>query len=154
MSLISPFCSLKICCHRLLRCQEINSNKDNVNTSNYLHSQEWSKMQQKARRFFNQALLTLTLLWLKHRHDNHCNCLEDAVHNYSLIFWKLGQRNPHTETPFVKYTHFSTWKWEDSVCPTGAEHMIWLVGRKLWKACLSFFFFLCLVFCSVSENIT
>lgn len=62
----------------------------NLNKSNYLHAQGKLRMQRKSE-VFNQVVFTLimTLLRLKHRHDNHCNCLEDAVHNYSNS-WETG----------------------------------------------------------------
>lgn len=76
-------------------CQAVKKKKKknpecNLNKSNYLHAQGKLRMQRKSE-VFNQVVFTLimTLLRLKHRHDNHCNCLEDAVHNYSNS-WETG----------------------------------------------------------------
>lgn len=65
---------------------------------------------------FNQDVFTLimTLLRLKHRHDNHCNCLEDAVHNYSLIILKLGHWKSHCS----KHLH--------EIC-----YFLWLESKKV-----------------------
>lgn len=89
-------------------CHVIRKTEGNLNKSNYLHAQEKSKMQLKVRWFLIRLFtLIMTLLRLKHQHDNHCNCLENEVHNHSLI---LGV-NWGTEDITVRQAHtFYVWK--------------------------------------------
>lgn len=107
--------------------------------------------------FFYQVVFTLimTLLRLKRRHDNHCNCLEDEVHDQSLIFCKLAWWKHHSvASTFYKIQsecvnriiHLARFNLQNQI-----QDMLYILSaqNKVMKGAIFFSFFIlkCLATC-------